>query len=178
MKITELQISGCFLIESPRFEDPRGCFIKTFHEDVFSNFGIKMKFAEEFFSFSKKNVIRGMHFQLPPSDHEKLVFCTSGSVLDVFLDLRKESETYGESLSIELSLKNARALFLPKGIAHGFMSMEDNSTMVYKTSTVHNPIKDAGILWNSFGFDWPVESPIISERDSKHPTFCNFSSPF
>lgn len=178
MKISELQILGCYLIESNRFEDKRGCFVKTFHEDIFQKIGINMKFAEEFFSTSKKNVIRGMHFQLPPSDHDKLVFCTSGSVLDVFLDLRKNSASYGKSLSIELSLLNARTLFLPKGIAHGFMSLEDNSTMIYKTSTTYNPIKDAGILWNSFGFDWPVEMPIISDRDSKHTPFFDFESPF
>lgn len=178
MKITELYIPGCFLIESSRFDDSRGRFVKTFHKDIFSKHGIEMDFAEEFYSVSNKNVIRGMHFQLPPSDHEKLVFCTNGSVLDVFLDLRKDSKTYGESLSIELSSKNSRTLFLPKGLAHGFMSIEDDSTMVYKTSTIHNPVKDAGILWNSFGFDWPVESPIISERDLKHPSFSEFLSPF
>ncbi|WP_273694895.1 dTDP-4-dehydrorhamnose 3,5-epimerase [Buttiauxella sp. S19-1] len=178
MKITELQIPGCFLIESPKFGDARGSFVKTYHEAIFSELGIDMKIAEEFYSFSKKDVIRGMHFQLPPSDHDKLVYCANGSVLDVFLDIRKDSKTFGQYLAIELSAMNARSLFLPSGIAHGFLSLEDNSLMVYKTSTVHNPIKDAGISWDSFGFEWPVESPIISDRDLKHTSFVNFNTPF
>lgn len=178
MKITELQLSGCFLIESPKFSDMRGNFVKTYHESVFKDFGIDMQIAEEFYSFSKKDVIRGMHFQLPPSDHDKLVYCANGSVLDVFLDMRKESKTFGQCLSIELSSLNSRSIFLPSGIAHGFLSLEDNSLMVYKTSTIHNPIKDAGISWDSFGFEWPVKSPIISARDLKHPKFADFNSPF
>jgi dTDP-4-dehydrorhamnose 3,5-epimerase len=178
MKITELQLSGCFLIESPKFSDVRGSFVKTYHESVFKDLGIDMKIAEEFYSFSKKDVIRGMHFQLPPSDHDKFVYCANGAVLDVFLDIRKESATFGQYLAIELSSENARSLFLPSGIAHGFLSLADNSLMVYKTSTVHNPIKDAGISWNSFGFEWPVDTPIISDRDLKHIPFSDFNTPF
>lgn len=178
MNITELNLSGCYLIESPVFNDTRGQFIKTFHKNIFSKNGINIELAEEFYSSSKKNVLRGMHFQLPPSDHDKLVYCIKGRVLDVFLDIRKKSPTFGESIGIELSGENARSLFLPKGIAHGFLSLEDDSVMIYKTSTVHNPIKDCGILWNSFGFKWPDENPIISDRDTKHILLENFNSPF
>ncbi len=178
MKITELQFPGCFLIESPKFVDKRGEFVKTYHQAIFQDNGITTHFAEEFYSVSKKNVLRGMHFQLPPSDHEKLVFCLNGAVLDVFLDLRKDSPAYGQSMGVELSGNNTRTLFLPKGIAHGFLSLEDNSVMVYKTSTVHDPLKDCGIRWDSFGYAWPVEEPIISERDTKHFIFSNFKSPF
>ncbi|PDO89447.1 dTDP-4-dehydrorhamnose 3,5-epimerase [Kosakonia sacchari] len=178
MKITEVQFPGCFLIESSKFIDTRGGFVKTYHQKIFEENGIAMHFAEEFYSVSKKNVLRGMHFQLPPSDHEKLVYCLSGAVLDVFLDLRKESLTYGQSMGIELSGENTRALFLPKGIAHGFLSLEDNSVMIYKTSTVHDPLKDCGIRWDSFGYNWPISSPIISERDTKHSGFTEFNSPF
>lgn len=178
MKITEVQFPGCFLIESSQFIDIRGGFVKTYHQKVFEENGIAMHFAEEFYSVSKKNVLRGMHFQLPPSDHEKLVYCLSGAVLDVFLDLRKESPTYGQSMGIELRGENTRTLFLPKGIAHGFLSLEDNSVMIYKTSTVHDPLKDCGIRWDSFGYKWPISSPIISERDTKHSGFTEFNSPF
>lgn len=171
-------MSGCYLFESPKFSDARGRFVKTYHKEYFQENGINIEFAEEFYSSSKKNVIRGMHFQLPPSEHDKLVYCIQGRVLDVFLDIRRSSSTYGQSMGIELSGENARSLFLPKGIAHGFLSLEDDTVMVYKTSTIHNPIKDCGIIWNSFGFDWPVETPIVSDRDTKHPTFPTFDSPF
>lgn len=178
MKITELQISGCFLIEAAKFTDARGSFVKTYHQRIFEENGIHMHFAEEFYSVSKKNVLRGMHFQLPPSAHDKLVYCLNGSVLDVFLDIRNDSPTFGKSLGLELSGKNGRTLFLPQGIAHGFLSLEDESVMVYKTSTVHDPIKDCGIRWNSFNYSWPVSEPIISDRDTKHAAFSEFNSPF
>lgn len=178
MKITELQFSGCYLIESAKFSDARGEFVKIYHQSIFEENGIRMHFAEEFYSISKKDVLRGMHFQLPPSDHEKLVYCLSGRVLDVFLDIRNDSPTFGQSMGIELSGDNARTLFLPKGIAHGFLSLEENSVMIYKTSTVHDPIKDCGIRWDSFGYNWPVNEPVISDRDTKHTSFADFISPF
>ncbi|MFQ2671828.1 dTDP-4-dehydrorhamnose 3,5-epimerase [Aeromonas hydrophila] len=178
MNINELHLSGCYLIESPKFSDARGLFVKTYHKEYFSANGINIDFAEEFYSSSKRNVLRGMHFQLPPSDHDKIVYCLKGRVLDVFLDIRSASPTYGQSMGIELSGDNARSLFLPKGIAHGFLSLEDDSVMVYKTSTIHDPIKDCGILWNSFQFNWPINKPIISDRDTKHSSFSTFNTPF
>lgn len=167
MNINELKIPGCYLIESKKFQDNRGAFVKTFQEEIFHSAGVNPHFAEEFYSISHKNVIRGMHFQRPPADHEKFVFCAAGAVLDVFLDLRKNSETYGQHMAVELDCENVKGLYLPKGIAHGFLSLKDNSLMVYKTSTVHTPACDTGIRWNSFGFDWPADKPIISERDNQ-----------
>ncbi|OYU44405.1 MAG: dTDP-4-dehydrorhamnose 3,5-epimerase, partial [Burkholderiales bacterium PBB4] len=140
--------------------------------------GISMTVREEFFSTSAKGVLRGMHFQVPPHAHQKIIYCLSGRVLDVLLDLRMDSLTYGHSVGIELSAINHHVVYLPAGIAHGFLSQEDNSCLVYKTDAVHAPESDFGLRWDSFGFDWPIEKGIISGRDLNHPLFANFSSPF
>jgi dTDP-4-dehydrorhamnose 3,5-epimerase/CDP-3, 6-dideoxy-D-glycero-D-glycero-4-hexulose-5-epimerase len=118
-----------------------------------------------------------MHFQLPPADHEKMVYCPSGSVLDVVLDLRA-GPSYGAMASIELTMKNRYMLYVPRGVAHGFLSLEDNSLMVYKTSSEYSPSLDAGIDFNSFGFDWGVSQPIVSQRDECHIAFKDFATPF
>ena len=128
---------------------------------------------------SGKNVLRGMHFQRPPAAHDKLVYCPVGKVLDVVLDLRPTAKgARSRCFSHELSAQNREMLFIPAGCAHGFLALEDDSMMVYQTSTVHSPSHDAGVLWNSFGFDWPVKNPILSERDQKFPALCDFQSPF
>ncbi len=119
-----------------------------------------------------------MHFQLPPAAHAKLVYCIVGKVLDVVLDLRKDSATFGRSYAHELNGTNREMLFISAGFAHGFLALEDQATMVYQTSTVHSPAQDAGIAWNSFGFDWPVKNPILSERDKNVPALGAFLSPF
>ncbi|MNG00820.1 dTDP-4-dehydrorhamnose 3,5-epimerase [compost metagenome] len=178
MDIIELDISDCYLIKSKQFNDHRGSFFKTFHKETYSKFGIDFEFAEEFYSISHKNVIRGMHFQTPPVDHDKIVYCPVGAVIDVFVDIRKASKTYGKFRKIELTSENGQILFLPKGIAHGFISLADNSLMVYKTSTTHSPVNDAGIRWDSFGCDWGIESPVLSDRDQNFIKFSDFDSPF
>jgi dTDP-4-dehydrorhamnose 3,5-epimerase/CDP-3, 6-dideoxy-D-glycero-D-glycero-4-hexulose-5-epimerase len=136
-----------------------------------------MDMREELYSSSHRNVLRGMHFQLPPHAHDKLVYCTHGAVLDVLLDLRRGAG-YGRFAAIELSAQNAHMLFIPKGIAHGFVALCDHSIMQYKTSTVHVPASDCGIRWDSFGYDWGLDQPVVSVRDSQHPLLVNFHSPF
>lgn len=179
MKLVNEPLSGVKLIEPFHHEDCRGAFVKTFHEEMFAELGIFLTVREEFFSISAKNVLRGMHFQIPPHAHQKLVFCTHGRVLDVLIDLRIGSPSYGQSASFELSAANRHLVHIPVGVAHGFLSLEDGSCLVYKTDTVHEPSADAGILWNSFDFDWPLTSkPILSHRDEQHPTLAEFSSPF
>lgn len=178
MNFEELPISGAYLIHQKRFEDDRGVFVKTFHDGLFRDVGIDVAFRESFYSTSHRNVLRGMHFQRPPQHHEKLVFCMRGRVLDVFLDLRKASPSFGKAASVELSGKEPCAVFLPKGIAHGFLSLEDDSLMYYKVSTVHSPEHDAGVLWNSFGYDWGIEAPIMSPRDRGFSGFDPESSGF
>jgi dTDP-4-dehydrorhamnose 3,5-epimerase len=115
-----------------------------------------------------------MHFQLPPLDHEKLVFVIKGSILDVVLDLRKNSTTFGKCMGVELSEKNRRAIFLPKGVAHGFKSLKNNTITVYNVSSIYNTDHDRGVLYNSFGFDWELEHPILSSRDLGFPSFGEF----
>jgi dTDP-4-dehydrorhamnose 3,5-epimerase len=137
-----------------------------------------MGFAEQYFTLSHAGVLRGMHLQLPPHQHGKLVTCLSGRILDVLLDLRRASPTCGNSLGIELSPERGQALYLPAGIAHGFLSLEDNSGVLYGTTSVHDPHCDTGVRWDSFGFVWPVNEPLISARDAALPALAAFDSPF
>lgn len=178
MTFRKTTLSGCYLIEQRPFVDARGCFIKTFHQELFASQGLYFSLIEQFFSVSHKHVVRGMHFQTPPNDHIKLVTCISGRALDVVLDIRRDSPTYGQYFSVDLFPESGVSLWIPKGLAHGFLSLEDNTCMVYNTTTAHAPESDAGIHWNSFGFSWPVGDFVISDRDSKHPSFQSFISPF
>ena len=159
-------------------KDDRGVFIKTYHEGLFHEMGInRLEIKEEFFSISKKNVVRGMHFQLPPQGHEKFVYCIEGGVKDVLLDLRK-GPNYGRAVTVDLTSDNSHMLFIPKGIAHGFLALNDKTIVIYKTSTIHHPNLDCGIFWDSFNFDWGISSPIISTRDQSLISFDDFISPF
>ena len=178
MELVPTELSGLKLIRPKIFQDARGSFVKTFHREFFRDHGLDFEPREEFFSTSAKDVLRGMHFQLPPTAHAKLVYCITGCVLDVVLDLRKNSATFGRCYARELNDRNREILFIPIGFAHGFLALSDGATMVYQTSTIHSPAHDTGIVWNSFGFDWPVANPIVSERDQKLPALREFQSPF
>lgn len=178
MKIIKTIFDSVLLIDMPKFDDERGSFIKWYDEDSFTKEGIQNCFKESYFSISDKNVIRGMHFQVPPADHEKLVSVSYGAVMDVILDLRKESPTYGKAESIVLSSDNHYALYIPKGFAHGFKSMQDGTVMNYLVATTHSPQHDKAIHWNSFGFDWKVKDPILSKRDQEALSLNEFNSPF
>jgi dTDP-4-dehydrorhamnose 3,5-epimerase len=178
MKFTELKLTGCKIIEVDIFRDKRGAFQKIYHQDEYQKNGLNETFKEQYFTCSNKNVLRGMHFQLPPHDQSKLVSCLTGSVLDVFLDLRRNSKTYGQTDSFILSKDSGKSIFLPSGIAHGFLSLEDNSGMLYNTSTVYNPDSDYGIMWNSIDYRWPINKPQVSERDKNHVVFDQFDTPF
>jgi len=178
MIINELGFKGCFEIIPKVFKDDRGRFVKTFHENIFSDHGIEFTAKEEFYSTSKKNVFRGLHFQLPPAAHNKLVYCAKGQIIDFLVDLRKKSSSYGKSLSIDLSEENGRILYIPIGIAHGFLSLSDDSLMVYKTDHVYSPEADTGILWSTCNLALPSQGLIISDRDQKLESLLDFKSPF
>jgi dTDP-4-dehydrorhamnose 3,5-epimerase len=178
MQLIHEPLPGVKVFKPFVFEDARGSFVKPFHEGHLADHGIAMTVREEFYSISVKDVLRGMHFQTPPHAHQKLIYCVSGRVIDVLLDLRRVSPTFGQSISLELSAQNHHVLYVPIGFAHGFLSMEDQSCLVYKTDAVHAPQHDVGIHWNSFGFEWPTDTPLISDRDLTHPMFAEFSSPF
>ncbi len=178
LNIIPTRLPGVFVIKTEGFEDDRGSFVKTFHEDTFKDYGISVDFKESFYSISKKNVIRGMHFHVPPKDHAKLVYVSSGAILDVVLDLRKGSPTYGIHDTIELSAKNHEMVYIPTGCAHGFLSLIDDTCMVYLQSGVYSKECDAGIAYDSFGMDWKVQNPILSKRDQSFVTLKDFDSPF
>ncbi|MCE6990952.1 dTDP-4-dehydrorhamnose 3,5-epimerase [Dyadobacter sp. CY323] len=178
INILPLEIEGVYLLKNFIAVDDRGCFVKTFNQSAFEKYNLQTDFKESYYSTSKKNVIRGMHFQLPPDEHEKLVYVTNGSILDVVLDIRKHSPTYGQHISVNLN-GESDSLYIPKGCAHGFMALTDNATVVYNVSTIYKPESDSGILWDSFGFEWlGIEQPLISNRDKEFATFQAFITPF
>ncbi len=176
MKLIKKELNGVFIVENFFTDDNRGSFTKTLHQDIFEENGLCVDYKESYFSVSGKDVIRGMHFQKPPYDGEKLVYVTRGSVVDVVLDLRKGSKTFGKHISVELSADNHRSIYIPKGLAHGFKSLEDNTTLVYNVSAVYNRECDCGIHYNSFGCDWELDSPIMSDRDCTFGTFEDFKT--
>jgi len=170
-------LKDVFVIDNFHSEDTRGTFVKTYNSDKLEEAGFGGTFKESYYSRSHRNVIRGMHFQIPPHDHEKLVYVTEGVIMDVVLDLRRNSNTYGRSISLKLT-EFGRSVFIPKGCAHGFLTLSDTATVVYMVSSVYNQSSDNGILWNSFEFDWQVTSPVLSERDRSFQAFTHFESPF
>lgn len=178
MEFRTTEIEGLFLIKPFVHSDERGTFVKTFREDKFNEHGLDADFKESFYSESVKGVVRGMHFQLPPHEHAKLVFCMSGEILDVVVDLRKNSPTYGKFQAFELTAENKHMLYLPKGMAHGFCSLSESGTLYYLTGSVHNPASDTGIRYDSFGFEWPVANLIVSDRDKSFIPLKEFDSPF
>lgn len=178
MNFEETALRGLKFFTPRYFEDHRGIFLKTFHAEMFAEAGIHFELREEFFSVSKRGVLRGMHFQVPPAAHAKLVVCLKGKVLDVVVDLRRQEPTYGSFWAGELSEENGKVVYIPEGMAHGFLSLSEDALVHYKTSSVYNPQCDAGIRWDSFGFSWPVGAPILSQRDQSFPKLEAFVTPF
>lgn len=178
MKFSDFGFPGTYVIHPPSFSDERGRFVKTFHAKSFGEAGLRTDWREEFYSSSGLGVVRGMHFQVPPAHHAKLVSCLVGKVIDVAVDLRRGSPTEGQWRSIELNAESALSLYFPSGIAHGFQSLSEASLMLYKVTSEHAPELDGGIAWDSFGFDWPIQRGQLSERDLGHPALSAFKSPF
>lgn len=178
MERVESKIPGCYEIRPHIHKDERGVFVKTFHVSAFASMGMCTNYAEEYYSVSNKGVIRGMHFQLPPHDHIKLVYCTDGAVMDVIVDLRKGSPTFGKHASFKLSSEKANMIYIPKGIAHGFCVLSERATMIYKVTSVYAQESDCGIRWDSAGICWPIADPILSVRDQRFSSLEQFESPF
>jgi dTDP-4-dehydrorhamnose 3,5-epimerase len=171
-------ISGCYELEPSIFGDSRGKLVKTFHKDVFLSLGLETDFTEEYYSISPKNILRGLHFQLPPYDHVKCVTCLSGKIFDVVVDLRKKSKTYKQYFSIELDAEKGNMLYIPEGLAHGFNVLSDTAIFLNRTTTVYNADSEAGIKWDSCGIIWPNTNPILSDKDKNLITLDKFKSPF
>lgn len=175
MKIIETPLKGLYVIEPKVFGDSRGFFMETYNEKAFEELGLCTHWAQDNHSRSQKGVVRGLHFQ-SPNAQVKLVRVARGRVLDVALDLRKDSETFGQSFSVELSEENKKWLYVPTGFAHGFSVLEDNTDFLYKCSTLYSPKDEGGILWNdpALAINWGVKDPIISEKDKKLPTLAEY----
>lgn len=174
----DTKLEGCYEIQPVVRGDARGNFIKSFHESAFKELSLATDYPEQYHSMSVKSVVRGLHFQTPPAEHEKLVFCMAGKVMDVALDLRKKSKTYGKFHIFTISAEKGNMVYLPKGMAHGFCTLSDKAVMMYMVTSQYAPENDSGILWNSAGIPWPVEHPVLSERDQSFVTLDAFNSPF
>lgn len=178
MQMTDTKIGQVKLITLNPLSDTRGAFVKIYHEGAYGEKGIAFDLKEQYYSVSQKNVIRGMHFQEPPFDCAKLVTVLSGSVVDVVLDIRKQSPTFAQWEVFSLDGRQPQALYIPKGCAHGFLSLEDDTCMLYNVSQVYNRDCDTGIRWDSFGYQWEVEHPVISDRDRGFAAMEEYMSPF
>ncbi len=175
------EIDGLVIIKTKKFFDERGYFFESFHKNQFEDFiGEKIEFVQENESESSKNVVRGLHFQNPPFGQGKLVRVPFGKVLDVVVDIRKNSKTYGKHFSLELSNENGYQLWIPEGFAHGFISLDDRSILTYKCTNYYNKESEGAILWNDplLQINWRIDNPIVSEKDKVAIEFSNFVSQF
>jgi dTDP-4-dehydrorhamnose 3,5-epimerase len=174
MIFTETKLKGAFIIDLEKREDERGFFARTFCAEEFKKHGLNTYMPQSNMSLSKyKNTIRGMHYQIDGAEEAKLIRCTKGAILDVIIDIRKDSPTYCQYISVELTEKNYRMLYVPEGFAHGFCTLVDNVEVSYQVSQFYTPGKEKGIRWNdpTFGINWPTDNPILSEKDATHPDF-------
>lgn len=178
MELIKTKIPGFFEILPRVHKDNRGNFVKIYQKSIFSKYFSDTNFVEEYYSSSIKNVIRGLHFQLPPHDHAKVVCCLSGEIFDVVVDMRIGSPTYGKYKTVVLSAEKNSLLYIPSGLAHGFCVLSNNATLLYKVTSEYSTEHDSGILWNSVSIPWPINKPIISERDTNFVNFNTFKSPF
>ena len=182
MKFIETKISDLIIIEPTVFGDARGYFLESYNQKKFEEVVGKASFVQDNESKSYKGVLRGLHFQKPPFQQAKLVRCIEGKVLDVAVDIRKNSKTYGKHISVLLSGENKRQLFVPRGFAHGFLVLSDSATFAYKVDNTYAPDHDAGIRWNDkeLNIEWGFEESevIVSKKDAELPFFSKFESPF
>ena len=175
------RIEGLFILETRKFHDERGLFFESFNQQKFEDtVGEKVTFVQDNISVSKKNVLRGLHFQSPPHAQGKLVSVVSGSVLDVAVDLRKGSPTYGQHESVLLSAENGLQFWIPAGFAHGFLALEENTVFSYKCTDFYHPGSEQSLQWNDpeLNIDWGINNPIISMKDADNELFSIFVSPF
>ncbi len=180
MKVIESGIEGVVIIEPAVFGDVRGSFSETFSEralnEVVAPFGIApVRFVQDNESRSRRGVVRGLHFQKEPHAQAKLLRVTAGRILDVAVDMRRASQTFGRWVAVELSAENPRQLFIPRGFAHGFVALSDGTTVVYKVDGYYAPASDGGVRWNdpALGIDWGIapDEAIVSEKDAALPYF-------
>ena len=181
VKVIDTPINSLVLIEPKVFKDSRGYFFESFNSKLFNEkTNINLTFVQDNQSCSQKNVLRGLHFQNPPFDQGKLVSVIKGSVLDVAVDIRKNSSTYGQHFKAVLSDKNHQMMYLPPGMAHGFLTLEENTIFTYKCTNYYNKKSESCLLWNDadLNIDWSTKKAILSEKDEQGENFCSFVSKF
>lgn len=174
MNILPTPLRGLVIIDSPLFRDERGTFQRLHCSESFADKLLPTHFPQTNLSTNRqRHILRGMHFQRAPHREDKLVRCVHGAVLDVVIDLRETSLTFGQHFMIELNSENALALFVPKGFAHGYLTLSECATVVYHVTHPHTPTAEAGIRWNDpyFSIKWPVKNPLLSEKDANWPDF-------
>jgi dTDP-4-dehydrorhamnose 3,5-epimerase len=174
--IEETPIFGARLLRPRVRRDARGAFVKTFHEPWFREQGLATGFVEQYYSISHRDVLRGLHFQIPPHQHCKLVTCVEGEILDALVDLRPGA--LGRWATFQLNSETADTLYIPPGVAHGFHVRSDRAILLYNVTSAHAPEHDCGIRWDSAGVPWNVLAPQISERDLAFPALADFKTPF
>ncbi|WP_226704811.1 dTDP-4-dehydrorhamnose 3,5-epimerase [Microbulbifer elongatus] len=174
MKFVETPLSGAYIVDIDPISDDRGFFSRAFCIDEFEELGIEGKVLQANLSWNPKaGTLRGMHYQVEPYQETKLVRCTQGALYDVIIDLRKDSSTFGQSYGVELSASNRRALFVPRGFAHGFVTLSDNTEAYYLVSERYQPGSERGIRWSDprFAIDWPLIPDVISDKDANWPDY-------
>jgi len=170
LSFVKTAIPGVLIIEPDIFKDDRGFFMETYHKGRYAKGGMDMPFVQDNHSHSRKGTLRGLHYQLKhPQD--KLVYVITGEIFDVAVDIRRGSPTFGKWVGVHLSEENHRQIFIPKGFAHGFCVMSETADVIYKCTDLYAPDDDHGVYWADpdIGIEWPVEKPIISEKDSRNP---------
>jgi dTDP-4-dehydrorhamnose 3,5-epimerase len=180
VEIEEKEINGLIEIFPKVFGDQRGFFLETYNEVRYQDIIYNGQFVQDNFSSSNKGVLRGLHLQLPPYSQGKLVQVLTGSAIDVAVDLRKNSKTFGQHVTVFLSSEKRNQFWIPEGFAHGFLALEDNTIFSYKCTNYYNPKSEVTILWNdrNLQIDWQIENPIISPKDQEGTLFKDFISPF
>jgi dTDP-4-dehydrorhamnose 3,5-epimerase len=179
MEFVESRLKGVYFVKLKPFEDERGFFMRTYDDNLFEQMNIHKVWRQENHSRSnQKGILRGLHFQLPPYSETKLVRCIHGEVLDVFVDLRDGSPTFGQYDSVLLSAENKTQVLIPRGFAHGFLTLSDVSEVVYKVDNYYNKDNERGLIWNDkdLGINWPISNPMLSEKDKLNLTFQEFKS--
>ena len=179
-KFQELEIPGVYRIEASRFQDGRGFFQEVFKRSAFEAEGLPVDFVQENAARSRRGALRGLHFQAPPQAQGKLVTVTRGAVLDVGVDLRVGSPTFKEWVGVELSEDSPRLLYLPPGLAHGYLALTDEAHLMYRVTSEYAPALEKGIRWDDpeIGIAWPSHDPILSEKDRNLPLLAEAPSPF
>jgi dTDP-4-dehydrorhamnose 3,5-epimerase len=180
MELVDTGIKDLWVIKPKVFADARGYFFESYNKEIFAKNGLNMTFVQDNQSLSHKGVLRGLHFQNPPFAQGKLVRVITGAVLDVAVDIRKNSPTYGKHFGAELTEENKTMMYIPEGFAHGFLTLRDNTIFSYKCTNVYNKASEDSIKWNdpTVGIQWNVEDPLLSEKDISGKDFIDFKSLF